>query len=1411
MRHRSLQQQARTFLASTFHNDVPSWPSGAPHGEASTTFILSDVSLGKTQNIEPGCEITAVQFTCFLQRQDGYQRCGVPHRRHSDGSLTLPHLFHCYPPQTVLAIELIGRRVAPGAMHGAEAVTSRAELADDSEERVLGWTYKRVADIAEKETLDLRKGAATLMMLPTNLHPAPSQSVASITFRVSKWVAAGAAKPKPGDGLDSFSPVGVFVPATILEKAISPSGAAVAISSLKFPRFRLRISDLRVYVPDQWQTAQSPFLQDFQRERDAGTATVSLTVFAHNGYRLCGAPCSCVPKDELRGPKCRCGAFEGTAPAASVTLSLRKGAEAAHEWGESYTLGTDEAIKLERLPLHASTHLVFIMRSKADVGIGAGAFPLCPMKSGVRDVDLRVPSIPLLQGPFTCGESNAVIPAPSASPSAQTLAEKQANWYAPLPFAVGCTLRFAGTPTQATKRVKPTAEKESAKPSQEIAGATEAMPTSTVTKASLQVTAEPSKSVGPRPETIKNDDSRPVPNLARGQAVGVEESVPVRVVSDVPEKLIDMNNDIYAALKALAEQVDSLKKQLAGTAAPSRSGDDAAAKADRLATQEDESIAVVEVLPQRVNIAPHIRSKMMENAQRFVNPVSGERLPEEPRLTATALPITQPAIRFNGVTVPPSTASGGGSSTFPSFVELRFSFGPLAEQKVGALKLVRVGEDTSVGQTFALLSGDHTMHGAIWSPPLPSSCPCRGASTLSDGAVDTLMESFKVSGGRLYVEVYDAVSRFYVASGTVPLTALQRPRNVRSHVKTLDIPLVWDVSVGGAASDEQARYHPLVGECGMLHCSLCLLGLEPVVAESRAVDPAAFTCSANAGRVGRKPVVQVPRIQTGGEGAGLSTMPTVLEKSEAKENASVAADADVPTHLAKVLGGMSTGRRDLHSQRAAFAKQMLKQGRLPTTVISAGASPVANEGAERIEIDFRMKMVEKRRDESRAQKIVEKLRQRITDEHSIVLARGVPLQVDSVFVNPFAASVAVKLEFPASESPGVTLSPKSGFPSQFVLAPKEQTTISVFCTHNSASLGVASPVRCEIRTVDKGELLKQMVLRPVLVGPLIHRRVDLCGSSNQKTTQSFFVRNFASLDFEDVQEMDLKNLRAMVSNMCLWPRSSEPRVLQAAMAPKFDRFATTAVSTWEMVEITATVPSPEVCEGDGDEKFKVVLLHFFKDEAQQQLYETWAVRLIATTQIDAHEISYGQTSRLTLPVSADAVFCFSASVRASTAQAPSDTSGVRSATLLVRPVDEGTHSVRLHAFKDGRLTRYECKFDVVMPRPTHTVNLPPMSLEDCLLPKTKRLRVRNDSDREKTFRIEHNYKSVCAVSPSVVVLGPDEKTEVSLTLHGLSGGGVDGRKPQKYPIRIFINDDEDVTVDFYLLMVFVADRPLHDS
>lgn len=1311
-RQRSFLQQGRRFLADAFSRDV-SDAEDLVNAKTTRTFELTVTSI--TGDVAE--DIRALVFTVLDGQQEPYR---LPFRKPigpGEDPLQDPLLFHVPETNATLVVEAVA-------------------FDESGNDRCVGWAQRNLNSNGDvSATVQLKRGSSALLY--ANVKAAEEPQVATVLLNLHS--------PKQPRTLLSVH----IPPCVIVKKSFIDLSQDVH-------KFRVKISDIKL--------AQVSGV----RAVDMQQAKYDACAMIHNSYRVLQRQ--------------------------DVPFKVQSGGLAT----------SDINLSFKDLPLLPMTTLVLVVRqelasSSTKTTVGVAAFRLCADPHAVADEDVIVERVPLLGGPFSCEEARWCV------------AKAEGEWFSPTSFSTSFKLAYTDTYNAAPRKNIATGEvvglrhgphaQQQAMQSSVRAGAADMQKTQGAAPRKLVPGTVPAEvKEGVQPVGDADDDqaaqSQKQPAAAGTQGGQIVAATPDAVAADsaaqshstrpvttqggrreviietpvVPEEIHETQKDMYRLLKELADEVHAVKQQLTvpgatsltpGETIPTRGPDGNIAG-------DGAVLDIMDAPTRQTRISPAARSSMLRGVRDFAHPLTNARLDPDAALTTRTFAATALAIRFDGVTVPRSRGS-----QFPPRLDVRVNFGQDPEANITNTKLMLAGEDSTLGQTFALIHDE--ARGVMWQEKIdPDASP----------AQVEFLSRYKQGKGAIHIQLFDTLSQFYVASATVPLKHFARPRNAKHTMPAFDLPLMWDTSIAAAnAASAVQGFHPLVTEYGTLHVTLCALGYDLAVQQHQQQQVKAMhaDAAASSGNGGATRVIEVPKLRPDYDATLASANSEPLKTVDGNVGAADGKPRDATTTPADTaakqqqLQHMSPDRQQLHLLRAMHVKRAIQSGAI-ARVTGTTADKAATGGADRIELDLRMKLVEKRREELKRESIAAKLRSRLSISHDVTLARGVPAEVRSVFVNPFNNTIAFRLEFVAA-SGEVKLRAAKRFGTEFVLGPKEETTVPVIATHDSPATGLSAPVECNILT-EKGELIKVITVRPTLAKPVINRRQTIVGEPGSEQVRSFFVRNFTT-DILGTDAMPLAELKTVMSNLCTYPKANAATV-QAHCRPNADPFAKGCVCAWETAEITARVPTSGT---------DTVLLHLFLTEGCEAHYETWELTIGPCTTLEAPDVYYGETSKRILPIVCESVFAFSGACRAETI---TDASGASMVRLTIKPLETGRQHVLIHAFNAGVMSRYSCTFVAAFPQPTHVCNVE-LGPDDCLGETYRRFDVNNRTDSVHTFSLRNNYEHVARLSDRVVEnLAPGDRKYVRLILRGLRPG-VNG--PMKYPIFIFVNDEEDKTVE----------------
>jgi hypothetical protein len=514
---------------------------------------------------------------------------------------------------------------------------------------------------------------------------------------------------------------------------------------------------------------------------------------------------------------------------------------------------------------------------------------------------------------------------------------------------------------------------------------------------------------------------------------------------------------------------------------------------------------------------------------------------------------------------------------------------------------------------------------------------------------------------------------------------------------------------------------------------------------------------------------------------------------------------------------------DLHARRVDYLKKTVLAGRPVQPAL-------VNGGADRVTLDFQMKVAERQRDEAKHRKIQEMLRQRVLVQHSIAVVSGRPHRVDTWLRNPYAATMAFRFELPSgagglatsaagdpelglrgSELVSIELDPTVG--SVVVLGPNEQRSVSVYVRARHVAkprpADEAATVAFRISS-EAGELARAVRIRATILPPLVDRHVEWWGAAGSQLRRTIFVRAFsqhALVGGVANGTVALAHLNTAIGNLCSYarvaPRDAGTVVSNIGTRAQCEHLPDGAVAAWESLDVGMRVPQ------DGDATAVTpVYVHLYADPEGLHCLESWALHAAACPVLEAASIVCDQrnTFLLPLPDAAAAYVSVTKPVTGVLAHAvvPKSGGGIE---VSVRPQAPGPIELELHCLPrgaaDGQILRSICRVEARLAPPTLTRRI---EVAPSAQPIPLRVLVRNDDNRQRAFRVYHNYPQlVTGVAPSVFVLGAGDEQAIAMRLGPLllppSGATAAGFNA---PVRLTVCDDQDKIVEVYLIDVTVT-------
>jgi hypothetical protein len=996
------------------------------------------------------------------------------------------------------------------------------------------------------------------------------------------------------------------------------------------------------------------------------------------------------------------------------------------------------------VPLLPSSHLlVMLFHTRRGetfrTPIGVAVIPL--VSADICDRNVQLTNVPLLKGPY------------SSTAAERCLPPSDGKWFAPVAgITFAATLEYFDTPNRAPRRQidapatskpkKLVPKPASPAPLAEVVSRSEEEQPKVPSPSAEAIVPAP----GPAAETKVVKEASPVESRER---LVTHSTTTVVERIQIPPELEAMNKEVYALLKSLADEVQHIRRTIETPGAANAAEVVGLAKAETERIADEEGVEVLELDRRGASLSFDVRQKISAGTQSFTHPLTSAAMSQSSLLSPKPLSSTALAVRFEGVTVP----RGSNSTPFPSQLNIQLSFGG-SDVTVGPIALSLCGEDPRLGQTFALRPAESTSS-LIWSEQV------RGL----DRDALSLLTPYKSGQGHLYAQLFDDESGFYAGTVAIPFNSFDRAPHARSYELPLDIPLQWDTTAaaagcGGPGSMMPRDNSPLLTEIGIVHLTTCAIGFD-----APAVHADANNC--NGGAVRR--VVEVKRLPGSAFADDLATQPPPQP-----------ADTSADGHA--VLRNLPPDQRNLHEQRAMHLKRALQNGPSKKPLVTAPATGSTG-GADRIEMDLRMKLVERKREELKATRIAEHLRSRITRSVSVTVARGVPRTVRCPFVNPYATSMAFSLRFPSSsaEPSQPRLRAHSASGPTLELGARQEAPITFIAEHDSAATGAAGVRECHV-TNDRGELVMIIHVSLTLTGPIISRRHTVFGDGGSVQTRTLYFRAFSGATL-GVERTTVDELLEATVKVASWPHTTSTG-LRAESMVNVDPIARGYATVWETVTLECRIPSAE----DGEE----ALVHFYATSAAEKHIETWAVKLVPCMTMSCDAVHIGQTTAKIIPVESDRCYAFSGTAVAT----PQVVDGAPCTRVALKPVVDGKQSVLLHAKSGSKLQRVVLNFVATLPEPTHHVALK-VRAEEAAIPIHRRIPVDNSATRPMTFRLSTTYREHAVLSHTVIAnMQPGERKYVTLSLRGLGAGA-------RYPIFVFINDDADKTLESHLVDVAV--------
>lgn len=823
------------------------------------------------------------------------------------------------------------------------------------------------------------------------------------------------------------------------------------------------------------------------------------------------------------------------------------------------------------------------------------------------------------------------------------------------------------------------------------------------------------------------------------------------------------------------------------------------------------------MMPRRCGVSLATRSLLLEGAQTIVHPAHGTPI-SDGMLSEGSLPHTMVGMRLEGLTIDldrrntklssssntTDTASAAApAAAVPQRLVGFMSFGNLPMQVLAVMHLQLVVQDGDF-QSYKISSshgggggGGGLKGGYVWhEPPFTHQ--------------DNLMLQFKAQGN-LHLHFYDAVTMFYQFSSTFSLGMFARPLEAAASLTPLDVSLLMDYSL--TEKTVPAGVLPVVYNVGQLHVTLFAVGTTASVSKQTPDNVRVLNGGAPAPDGGHHLVSGSNVVIAKKLANGLLDADRVAPSTSSFQNGPLASSAAVNQQSLDP-------RNRLHQARADYVKNLLSRngGAIPG-IPQQHHQELRREG---VEMEYRLRFVEKRRDESKAEKIAQVLKQRVTTLHAVTVAGGRTEVYHITFVNPLPTTslFAISVDDPVSKrhlrigsAASLTHLTSSSSPQQpltsdqkrdaihhgvgsatFILGPHETVKIPLLirCGTDDASLPTSSSsmqyLEAVIRGADRGETMMIADLHVTFVKPTIDRRFEIFGAPGAEVKKRLFLRLFSAGSLP-VEGLGTAAAAEKISNMCTYCTVSDATTTAESKAV-IDPITQTHVVAWEEITVQTMIPTNGA---------KLVFMNIYRDAAMTKHFETWELTVFPCQVVHASSIMFGRTTSIALPVvTSERVYVNDPCVVAVVPPA-----GAHEATKLrFKPREVGVSQTLLHVQREGKhLDKVLLVTQVAYPTPTYQYAIE-LSAAEAQVPLQRRFLFVNRESTQRVLTVTTNYRHQVRVSPRVFALGPGDSQHLSLEVVGLSlvdGGLTEGQ----WPIWIFINDEEDGTVESYHLNVAV--------
>ncbi|EPY29802.1 hypothetical protein AGDE_09809 [Angomonas deanei] len=1067
----------------------------------------------------------------------------------------------------------------------------------------------------------------------------------------------------------------------------------------------------------------------------------SVAAVAHNGYRQLGKGAEApVFDDTHKDTSDSKSSHRSSNSSDSSMASIKKPKE------KQAALHSEIPLEIDGLPVHSSTSLVVAIRRRLPGErtysvVGFSVFPLCMMP--MKDRDVRVENLPALRGPFSCEDARLLM-VDSSTP------------YGRIPISVTLTLEYHDTAVPAGPPLQQSI--------QDVAGSGVLQPgdsrrqsLQTAPTLNSMLPVEGSATVGEQWNNMfvpagthsgsqsPNEQQQPQPvmgstsQLQSGAIPGSTPQVPGATTTAVDGDVFKFLGSMMEELRKVREAQDELLRRSTNREYTAYSPE----MANRMnAKLTDAAIDVIDLCPRPFAISWMARHRIQENLQPIVHPITGNLLNDAVRAT-NALPTSLYGFRVEGVTL-------DNCLDMPSDVCLMFSFGPLPYQQVGPMSLSEVEKDET-HRSFQVIDEGRGA-GFVWCEPLNS---------LQNNSMAKYKEGS--SHSVVYLHVYDALTMFYVATATVPLSQFHRPHNAECAFAATDLLLQRDLTLCEQIVPDNIL--PLMRQAGQLHVTLFCVGV-----------------SEEYGRPSRRSVLKMP--ETGSRLVVAKKLPhadrLAIQSQEDKENSVPSlAEPEKKTEVTQTL----------HQMRVEYLKKSMEEHSTGSPLLPGVPDEhVLENERQNADMEMRLRYLENKRDEHKSKKIARTLLKNITIAYEIVASAYRPEVIRVPFQNPFSTTVNFFVQVDSGDADVFSV-----VEPNFYLGPRQKGEISFVVSFTGEdipqpddSLDLIS-VSAKVYT-ERNELVRRVEVSATVEAPLVDRRLEIFGGAGTTVTKRYLSRVFSGASFN--QSCPPAELTKRMQDMCCHVGCSADST-EVQTSAVFDPITQTTLTAWEEVNVTTTIPKEE-----GRQRTEYITLFYDKDRSR--VYETWELCIYACNAVTTREIYWGQTNLLGLPAEGtESLYCSDAAIKIEQ-KGPSY-------ILRIDPREVGTQRALLHALQGDILVKTVLMIPTVYPIPTYTQVLE-LSLAEVAMPVFRRLTFVNRTDRDDVFKVHHNYKFQLKVSPLEFGLAPGESRSVSLQFDMLTlpPGHTEGR----WPMWLFINNSENKIIESYYLQIVVRAHPV---